>query len=69
MTLTWYRDGNAYRLVAGRRQLGRVVPDETYSDLWHPVFANGHTGDMTNLSRAKDAVRIAAEPFLRSKAA
>jgi hypothetical protein len=58
--LTWRRDGSDWRLLAGRRRLGRVVPDHTRPGMWRPVLSGGRLGDLANLSWAKVTVLDAA---------
>jgi hypothetical protein len=55
-TLEWRRDGAGWRLFAGRRRFGRVIPDSRYPGMWHSVLATGQLSDMANLSWARNAV-------------
>jgi hypothetical protein len=48
-------------LVAGRRRLGRVVPDAICPTMWRSVKPGGQLSGMGNLSHAKNAVLVAAE--------
>jgi hypothetical protein len=59
--LAWRRDGDDWILLAGRRRLGRVVPDSKYPGMWRSVKPGGQLSDIANLSWAKNAVLIAAE--------
>jgi len=52
----WRRDGAGWRLFAGRRCFGRVVPDAQYPGMWRSVLATGRLSDMANLSWAQNAV-------------
>ncbi len=52
----WKRVGAEWRLSHDRRQVGRVVPDSKYPDMWR-VKLPGGLSDMVNLSRARDAAR------------
>ena len=60
----WKRVGAEWRLFRGRRQVGRVVPDSKYPDMWR-VKLPGGLSDMVNLSRARDAARERAVERLR----
>jgi hypothetical protein len=55
-TLEWRRDGTGWRLFAGRRRFGRVVPDDKHPGMWRSVLAAGRLSDMANLSWARNAV-------------
>lgn len=59
--LAWQRDGDDWILLAGRRRLGRVVPDPKYPGMWRSVKSDGQLSDLANLSWAKNAVLNAAE--------
>ena len=59
--LAWRRDGDDWILLAGRRRLGRVVPDSKYPGMWRSVKSDGQLSDLANLSWAKNAVLSAAE--------
>ena len=59
--LIWRRDGSDWQLLAGRRRMGRVVPDIQYSGMWRSIKSRGGLSDMANLSHAKNAVLLAAE--------
>jgi hypothetical protein len=59
--LAWQSDGDDWILLAGRRRLGRVVPDPKYPGMWRSVKSGGQLSDTANLSWAKSAVPIAAE--------
>ena len=60
-TLAWRRDGNGWLLLAGRRRMGRAVPDQKYPGMWRSVKSGRRLSDMANLSWAKNAVLVAAE--------
>jgi hypothetical protein len=59
--LTWRRHGTAWRLFAGRRRFGDVVPDSKYPGMWRSVKSDGRLSDVANLSWAKNAVLVAAQ--------
>jgi hypothetical protein len=61
VSLIWRRDGSDWQLLAGRRRMGRVVPDIQYSGMWRSIKSRGRLSDMANLSHAKNAVLVAAE--------
>jgi hypothetical protein len=61
MNLSWRRDRDGWLLRAGRRRLGRVVPDQKHKGLWRSIRADGRLSDIANLSWAKNAVLAAAE--------
>src|SRR6266581_7966123 len=63
----WKRVGAEWRLSHDRRQVGRVVPDSKYPDMWR-VKLPGGLSDMVNLSRARDAARERAGPAGRATA-
>jgi hypothetical protein len=52
----WRRDGNGWRLFAGRRKFGRVVPDRKHHGMWRSVLLTGRLSDMASLSWARNAV-------------
>ena len=54
--LTWRRHGTGWRLFAGRRRFGDVVPDSKYPGMWRSPKSDGRMGDVANLSWAKNAV-------------
>ena len=54
--LTWRRHGTGWRLFAGRRRFGDVVPDSKYPNMWRSPKSNGRMSDLANLSWAKNAV-------------
>ena len=54
--LTWRRHGTGWRLLAGRRRFGEVVPDSKYPNMWRSPKSDGRMSDMANLSWAKNAV-------------
>jgi hypothetical protein len=58
--LAWRRDRAGWLLLAGRRRVGGVVPDQTYPGMWRAMLPSGRPSDMVNLSRAKSAVLDAA---------
>jgi hypothetical protein len=43
------------------RALARLVPDQTYPNMWRVVRANGSLSDMVNKARAKDVAWGTAE--------
>jgi hypothetical protein len=59
--LRWKQSGPDWVLLAGRRRLGRVVPDPKYAGMWRSRCERGQLSDMSNLCWAKNAVLIAAE--------
>jgi hypothetical protein len=63
----WRRDGSDWRL-AGHRRRGRVVPDSTLG-MWRVEWGDGERSDLTNLSRAKDALARYAESEERRRRA
>ena len=54
--LIWRRDGTGWRLFAGRRRFGRVVPDDARLGMFRSVLPTGRLSRMANLSWAKAAV-------------
>jgi hypothetical protein len=54
--LTWRRHGTGWRLFAGRRRIGNVVPDGKYPGMWRSTKSGGRMSGMANLSWAKNAV-------------
>jgi hypothetical protein len=58
--LTWRQDRTGWRLFAGRRCYGRVVPDTQHPKMWRSELSCGRLSDMANLSWAKNAVLEAA---------
>jgi hypothetical protein len=48
--LAWQSDGDDWILLAGRRRLGRVVPDPKYPGMWRSVKSGGQLSDTANLS-------------------
>jgi hypothetical protein len=61
MNLIWKRDGTDWILLAGRRRMGRVVPDAKWPGMWRSTMSGGRFSDMANLTWAKNAVLVAAE--------
>jgi len=61
VSLAWRRDDTGWLLLAGRRRMGRVVPDVRYPGLYRSLLSGGRLSDMSNLARAKDSVLAAAE--------
>lgn len=59
--LTWRRDGGGWLLLAGRRRLGRVMPDPEHPGMWRSILSRGRLSDMANLAWTKNAVSLAAE--------
>jgi hypothetical protein len=68
--LIWKRDGADWLLLAGRRRMGRVVPDSEYSGMWRSTLPGdrGFRRPMANLTWAKNAVLVAAERELEYEA-
>jgi hypothetical protein len=60
LVFQWKQDGDTWTMYAGRRKFGSIVRDAVYPDMWRRVIQGGVT-DMANLTRAKDAVRVAAD--------
>jgi hypothetical protein len=56
-------DGNGLKCCrpGSTRALARIVPDQTYPNMWRVVRANGSLSDMANKARAKDAAWGIAE--------
>jgi hypothetical protein len=54
--LTWRRHGTAWRLFAGRRRYGDVMPDCKYPGMWRSRKSGGRMSGMANLSWAKNAL-------------
>jgi hypothetical protein len=45
------------RLVSGRPiKRAHLIPDAKYPDMWRVCWPDGQRSDMTNLTRAKDAL-------------
>jgi hypothetical protein len=61
MNLIWKRDGTDWILLAGRRRMGRVVPDSKWPNMWRSTMSGGRLSDMANLTWAKNAVLVGAE--------
>jgi hypothetical protein len=59
--LGWRRDGTGWLLLADRRRFGRAVPDPDHAGMWRSTLGRGELSDMVNLTRAKNAVLVAAE--------
>jgi hypothetical protein len=57
----WRKDGADWILLAGRRRLGRVLPDRKHCGMWRSIKSRGRLSDIANLSWAKNAVLVAAE--------
>ena len=47
-------------LMFHRRVVASIVPDPEWPRMWRVRLPNGHTTDMVNLSRARDAARFLA---------
>lgn len=58
--IVWRKAGKGWRLFAGKRRCGDVVPDSKNPGMWR-AWCDGRLSDMANLSRAKDAVACFAE--------
>jgi hypothetical protein len=54
--LKWGRHGAGWRLFAGRRRFGDVVPDGKYPNMWRSPKSDGRMSDIANLSWAKNSV-------------
>jgi hypothetical protein len=55
--LTWRRHhGTGWRLFAGRRRVGDIMPDGKSPGMWRSPKSGGRMSDMANLSWAKNAV-------------
>jgi hypothetical protein len=50
--LAWKKEGEDWVLRFGKRNMGRVVPDKRYPNMWRPALSEGCVGDMANLSWA-----------------
>jgi len=59
--LSWRRDGRGWLLLAGRRRMGRVIPDFNRPDMWRSTKSRGEYSDIGNLSWSKNAVLVGAE--------
>jgi hypothetical protein len=59
--VVWRKHGDDWILFAGRRRVGRVVPDTKYRGMYRPALSQRRVGDMANLSWAKNAVLVEAE--------
>jgi hypothetical protein len=58
--LTWRRTANGWRLFAGKRCFGTIVPDRKSPGTWRSPMSGGRLSDMANLTWAKHAVLEAA---------
>jgi hypothetical protein len=68
--LSWRAAGDGFVChLGGRGPLLRLMPDQTYPDMWRIVFPDGRVSDMTNLTRAKDAGLSHAIAYVRKGAA
>jgi hypothetical protein len=54
--LTWRRHKTGWRLFAGRRRFGDVVPDSKYPGMWRSSKSDGRMSDLASISWAKNAV-------------
>jgi hypothetical protein len=54
-------------LFFGRKQVGSVVPDSKYPNMWRVEREDGSLTDMVNLSRAKDAAVTLALASLNNR--
>ena|SRR5262249_38126142 len=68
VSLTWHRDDAGLILLAGRRRLGRIIPDGKYPGMWRSTMFGGRLSDMANLAWAKNAVLMAADRELEWEA-
>ena len=55
-SLTWRKAGKGWRLYAGKRRFGDVVPDAKHPNMWRSILSGGRLSDMANLSWARNAV-------------
>jgi hypothetical protein len=70
LNLVWKPDGGGLVLLANRRKSGRVIPDPDHPEMFRAEWRDGHCSDLTNLTRAKDAlVRFLNAPKDKSEAA
>jgi hypothetical protein len=60
-SFSWRRNGDGWLLLADHRRFGRVVPDTARAGMWCVQWPDGRRSDLTNLSRAKDALARFAE--------
>lgn len=67
-SLFWRRDGAGWLLLAGRRRLGRVVPDPEHPGMYRTIISIGRLSDFANLSWVKNSVLVAAETELAYEA-
>jgi hypothetical protein len=58
--LVWRRSSGEWHLLAGRRRMGRVLPDSKHPGMFRSVLATGRLSDMANLSWAKSTTLDAA---------
>jgi hypothetical protein len=59
--LIWRKHSNDYRLYAGSRLMGEVMPDSKHPSMWRSTMSGGRLSDMANITWAKEAVYAAAE--------
>jgi hypothetical protein len=58
--LTWRRSKRGWKLYAGKRCFGEVVPDPVERGMWRAVLSRGRLSDYANLSWARASVFEAA---------
>ena len=60
LSLKWRKAGTGWRLFAGSRRFGNVMPDSKYFGMWRSTLSGGRLCGMANLAWAKNAVLEAA---------
>jgi hypothetical protein len=68
MNLIWKHAGTGWLLYAGKRCMGRLVPDTKYPGMWRSIMSDGSLSDMANIVWAKNAILAAAERELEYEA-
>jgi hypothetical protein len=58
-SFTWRRNGDGWLLLADNRRC--VVPDTEHTGMWRVHWPDGCRSDLTNLTRARDALARFAE--------
>ena len=59
-SLTWRKSAKGWRLFAGKRRFGSVIPDSKYPGMWRVPLSDGRLSDMANMSWARNAVLATA---------
>jgi hypothetical protein len=59
-SLVWRKTTRGWRLFAGKRHFGDVVPDAKYPGMWRSILSGDRLSDMANLSWARNVVLEAA---------